>query len=182
MKPFILLVLFLAGIQPLLSQHKGHETHHSDDHSHFRISGSISHTYLPQPTAEGKEALILPSFGFDIEYWFNKDLGIGLHNDLELLQFEIVESQDITIEREFPVLFTLDALWKPVKDLVLFGGPGVELERTENFYVLRLGAEYEIAISPQWDVAPIAFYDLRPDAYDTFSLGISIGFHTSKVH
>ena len=112
----------------------------------------------------------------------NHDWGLGLHNDLELLQFEIVDRDEIMIEREFPILLTLDALWKPVGGLVFFGGPGIELERTENYYVLRLGAEYEFAISPNWDMSPIAFYDLRKDAYNTFSVGLSIGFHTRQIH
>ncbi|MDX1685556.1 MAG: hypothetical protein R3275_09985 [Saprospiraceae bacterium] len=171
-------VIFLLSAFSLFSQHSDHAAVHKEQYQHFRFSVNLSHTYLPESTVEGKSILVLPSFGLDIEYWLGRSVGIGLHNDLELLQFEIVTDDEVTIEREFPVLATLDVLWKPYKDLVLFGGPGMEFEPSENYLVLRIGMEYEIPVHAHFDLSPIVFYDFRKEAYNTFSVGLGIGFHT----
>ena len=157
----------------LFGQHQGEEF--SDDFHPIKLSVVLGHTYLPTATAEGKELLILPSFGLDLEYWFGPKFGIGLHNDLELLAFEVEKEEDLFIEREYPVLLTFDALWNPFKGLVFFGGPGIELEPEENFFVVRFGLEYGFEFGDDWDVFPTFFYDIRQDAYDTFSLGLGLG-------
>ena len=60
---------------------------------------------------------------------------------------------------------------------MVLAGPGIELEKEENFYVVRTGLEYELELGSHWDVSPTIFYDSRIDAYDTFSIGIGIGKH-----
>ena len=141
----------------------------------FRVSASIGHTYLPKDTRVGKDVAILPSFGLDIEYWFNHRIGVGFHNDLELLHFQVREEHDIIIERNYPLLITFDVMYQPVPRLTFYFGPGMELEKHENFFVTRIGIEYEIDIRNGWDVHPVLFYDARRDAYDTFSLGLGFG-------
>ena len=79
------------------------------------------------------------------------------------------------MEREFPLVFTLDALWKPTHELVLLAGPGFEIETEESFFVFRLGFEYEIEFGGHWDVSPSAFYDYRADAFGTWSIGLGVG-------
>ena len=148
------------------------ETH---EFKNFRMSIVLYHTHIGTRTSDGKEMLIVPSVGLDLEYWFNQKWGIGSHNDLELVNFEVEGRAGTFIERETPVLLTLDALWKPWKGLVLLAGPGVELEKTENLFVMRGGLEYELELGSHWDVAPTVFYDYRKDVYDTFSVGIGIG-------
>ena len=152
---------------------------HDDSHRsnpHFRISAALSHTYLPEQTVDGKSLLSLPSFGLDMECWFGSHWGIGLHNDLELVAFEVVDNEGIHVEREFPVLITLDALWRPTGGLIFFGGPGIELEPSNNYWVLRGGMEYEFSFAHYWDIAPILFYDFRKGAYNTFTIGLSVGY------
>lgn len=164
---------------PLLafSQHptEPHAAAGQHDIRPVRISMVVSHTYLPTATATGKESLILPSVGLDVEYWLNPFLGIGLHNDLELLVFEVEKEENVFIEREYPVLVTLDGMWKPYRGLVFYGGPGFELEPQENYFVFRIGAEYEVEIKDHWDLFPTFYYDFRKGAYDTFTFGLGVG-------
>lgn len=176
MKNILLCFGLIIGSLPLFGQH--HKMEHTVHHkaSHFRISAAIAHTYLPESTIDGKKTLALPSFGLDIEYWANHHWGVGLHNDLELVNFEIKDKEGVHIEREFPVLVTLDALWKPNKSLVVLVGPGIEFEKSENYLVFRTGLEYEFQFAPKWDLAPIIFYDVRKDAYNTFSIGLGVGY------
>jgi hypothetical protein len=167
-----LLPSFQLSAQDQPEHHKEPGAH---DSGHMRVSAVIYHTYIGTRTSEGKDMLIVPSLGLDVEYWFSEKWGIGSHNDLELISFEVERGESLTLEREAPLLLTVDALWKPWKGLVLLAGPGVEFEREENLFVVRGGLEYELELGSHWDVAPTVFYDSRKDAYDTFSVGIGIG-------
>ncbi len=133
------------------------------------------HTYIGTSTSEGRNTLIVPSLGLDFEYWFSEAWGIGSHNDIELISFEVERENENFVERETPVLLTLDALWKPWKGLVVIAGPGIEFEPEENLFVFRVGLEYEIEFGSHWDIAPTIFYDSRADAYDTISMGLGVG-------
>lgn len=176
-KPFLITICCFLSTLFLFSQNHDTSFDNNENESHFRISAGLAHTYLPEETTDGTQNLILPSIALDIEYWFNHRWGIGLHNDLELLNFEIKDNDDqVFIEREFPVLLTFDALWKPYKELVLFVGPGVELEQEKNYFVFRAGCEYEIPFSSNWDLAPLVFYDMRDGAYNTLTVGLGVGY------
>ena len=176
MKRLYPLLLLLCFFQWVAAQHHSSPMQPSHKKTHFRISASLAHTYLPEYTIDGKKTLVLPSFGLDLEAWFNPKWGIGLHNDLELLTFEVKDQEGLHIEREFPVLLTMDLLWKPIGKWVFFCGPGLELEPSQNYFVLRMGTEYEISISEHWDITPICFYDFRINAYNTFSIGLGVGY------
>ena len=135
----------------------------------------LDHTYIGTETLKGKEYLVVPAIGLDAEYWFNGKWGIGLHNDLELVTYEVQREGEHLFERNSPVLLTVDGLWKPARHFVFLIGPGVELEERETLLVVRGGVEYEIELSSHWDISPTIFYDTRLHAYDTFSFGIGIG-------
>ncbi|MDO6391061.1 hypothetical protein Q4E40_13040 [Pontibacter sp. BT731] len=179
----IILVVFVALLatpsfaqnDPVTGRDQTYQAAERHVFKHWRVAAVMYHTYIGTRTSEGKRTLIVPSLGLDLEYWFNEKWGIGSHNDLELVSFEVEREEEVFIERETPVLFTLDALWKPWKELVVMAGPGIEIEPKENLFVFRVGLEYEIEIGSHWDVAPTIFYDSRTDAYDTFSMGLGIG-------
>lgn len=142
---------------------------------HFRISPVLSHTYIPTATINGNTTVIIPSLGLDLEYWFSKKWGIGFHNDLELLTFEIEKNNQLFVEKDFPVVVTLDGLWKFHKSWVLVFGTGIEFEKNENLFIIRTGIEYEIEFGNHWDIAPTFFYDYRSNNFGTWSVGIGIG-------
>lgn len=148
------------------------EDHHK--FPHFRIAGLIGHTFIPT-TPNGHDRTIIPSWGFDIEYWFNHKWAIGLHNDMEIQSFVIERGQDEFLEREYPLVLTLDALYNIKDGLVLQLGPGYEIEKNENFFLVRAGLEYEIEMKHHWDISPTIFYDTRFEANDTWTIALGIG-------
>lgn len=150
-----------------------HSTEPAETFKHFRASLLIGHTYVP--TGEEPKHLFVPSWGLDLEYWFNRRWGLGLHNDLELQTFIVEKQEGEQLEREYPLVTTLDVLVKPFKDLVLLIGPGYEFEKKENFALLRAGIEYEFEFGKDWDISPTIFYDTRFDAFDTWSFAVGIG-------
>lgn len=145
-----------------------------DHFKHFRISPILSHTYIPMATTEGNSRVIAPSLGLDLEYWFNEKWGFGFHNDMELINFEVEKEENSFIEREYPLVLTLDGLWKFHKEWVLVLGSGIEIEKHKNLFILRTGLEYEIELGNHWDVSPNIVYDYRSDHFSTWSIGIGI--------
>ena len=152
-------------------QAKDSKTHQNG----FHLSVAFLHTFIPESTVSGKEVLTLPTFSFDIDYYFNSRFGLGLHNDLELLTFEIIGEEGIEVEREFPLVLTLDLLYQVDDKFVLFAGPGIEFEQAQNFELFRLGVEYLAKYQDRITFAPMLSYDFRYQAYNTFSLGIAVG-------
>lgn len=140
---------------------------------HFRGAVFISHTFIPAVAENTRVAI--PSYGLDLEYWFNHDWGIGLHNDLELESFIIEQDHEEFLERDYPLVSSLDLLYRPWKGLVFQIGPGIEIDRNETFFLFRLGMEYEIELGHHWDLYPTFFYDTREDAFTTISLGLGVG-------
>lgn len=168
----LLIVFFVGfGFHAQAQQH----AHTEEQHGHIRVGLVIGHTLIPTVVEGKRENLLIPSWGMDLEYWFNQRLGIGLHNDIEVETFEVLSDEDEYIERVYPLVFTLDALWRPWKGLVLLAGPGIELEQNRNLQVFRFGAEYEVELFQGWDLSPNFFYDARADAFDTWSVGLGVG-------
>ncbi|MEJ2004741.1 MAG: hypothetical protein P8X57_07210 [Cyclobacteriaceae bacterium] len=146
------------------------------DFPHFRMSAAFGHTYLPKDTRVGRDVAVLPTINLDLEYWFSHRVGIGFHNDLELLNFQVRDQEDdLIIERDYPVLITFDVIYRLFKGLTIYAGPGVEFEKNEDYFVTRLGLEYEIEIRRGWDVHPVLFHDFRRNAYNTTSIGVGFG-------
>lgn len=139
----------------------------------FRLVGVLSHTLINN---EGLDILIVPSLGLDVEYWFNHHWGIGLHNDIEVQTFKVKNAEDDEIERHFPLVLTIDALYHFDSGIGIILGPGIELEKEESFYLFRVGIEYKKDISHSFYLQPSIFTDQRFGGdYNTWNIGLGIG-------
>ncbi|KAB8154848.1 hypothetical protein EZY14_002900 [Kordia sp. TARA_039_SRF] len=167
-------VLLLMGVaMQLHAQQLYEDTEKHKDGRGFRIAGIIGHTLI---NTEGVDNVFVPSWGLDFEYWFNHTWGIGLHNDIEIETFIIQNADNEEIERVNPLVFTIDALYHFGNGFVVTIGPGVELEKQESFYLMRIGVEYEKDISHSFYLIPNVFLDQRFDGYNTWNIGLGIGF------
>lgn len=168
----ITLILILAiAFQMSAQEHTEHNEKH-DDGRGFRIAGIIGHTLI---NTEGVDNVFVPSWGLDVEYWFNHKWGLGLHNDVEIETFIIRNSDNEEIERINPLVLTIDALYQFGGGFVLTVGPGVELEKEESFYLMRVGIEYEKDITDSFYLLPNFFLDQRFDGYNTWNIGLGVG-------
>lgn len=168
----IIIVLLLAMVVQVNAQEHNEHIHKQADGSGFRIAGVIGHTLVNN---EGMDNVFVPSWGLDFEYWFNHSWGIGLHNDIEIETFIIRTSSGEEIERVNPLVLTLDALYQFGGGFVVTLGPGVELEKDESFYLMRVGIEYEKDITDSFYLLPNLFLDQRFDGYNTWNIGLGIG-------
>ncbi|HBC02708.1 MAG TPA: hypothetical protein DC015_00560 [Aequorivita sp.] len=172
MKKITFIILFtIAAIHTSTAQEQSDEEHTSG--KGLRIAGVIGHTYINSDGTDGN--LYIPSWGLDIDYWFNHKWGIGLHNDLEIENFVVVRNDTEENERANPLVFTLDALYEIGNGFVLSIGPGVELEKNESFFLARVGLEYEYDINKNFYIMPTLFHDQRFDGFSTTTVGLGLG-------
>ena len=136
----------------------------------------IGHTMLPIGHSSS-EQLFVPSWGFDLEYWFGHTWGMGIHSDIEIEQFVVETNKMEQIKRKYPKVVTLETLFRPWGHFVLQGGPGIEFEPERNLPLFRVGVEYEWTVGHDWDVFPTFFYDYRFDVYNTWTIGLGVGKH-----
>jgi hypothetical protein len=150
-------------------------SHHEALHPKFRVASFISHTLIPTPFNESHA--FIPSWGIDVEYWPSSRFGIGLHNDIELETFFVEGPEEELVEREYPIVSTLDALYRPVGGFILVAGVGYEFEKMDDFFILRFGAEYEFELSNHWDVFTTFSYDTSTGDrnYHTYTFGVGFG-------
>lgn len=146
-------------------------TKNEHDNGHgFRIAGVIGHTLV---NTESLDNVFVPSWGL-LDYWFNHKWGVGLHNDVEIETFIIRNSDNEEIERVNPLVLTVDALYQFGGGFVVTLGPGVELEKEESFYLMRVGIEYEKNITDSLYLLPNFFLDQRFDGYNMWNIGVGL--------
>jgi len=72
------------------------------------------------------------------------------------------------------ILFQLLQLrfFKPHHRWKILGGYGVEMEKNENFQLIRIGVEYGIELPKNWELDFTFEYDFKINGYYTLLLGI----------
>lgn len=150
----------------------------TEEFKHFRVAMNIGHGYIPSASKENNTAVVLPTWGLDLEYWFTEKWGMGFKGDVEIANYIIErEGEEEHIEREKPLILTTTAFIKPweTNGFIFFAGPGIEIEKEENFFVTRLGVAYEMHLPHHWDVAPEFIYDLKSGFVNSYTIAIGIG-------
>ncbi|WP_426431078.1 hypothetical protein ACPX19_01665 [Winogradskyella sp. HB-48] len=137
-----------------------------------RAAFILGHSFI---SLDNKEILAIPTFGLDYEYWISDKWGIGIFSDLELISKEVSPTvNDVNIEREYPLVVTLDVLWSPIKHWEFVIGPGFISEKGETEPLVRIGAERDLELGHHWDVPITLFYDKKFDGNYAISIGIGI--------
>ena len=167
--------IFIFGIKNLQAQETNQRE--AEDKLHHRVSLVISHAHIPAANEVNgsKHIFIAASIGVNYELWFNSHWAIGLHNDITMQSFNVEKkSDDEVIAREFPVLSTIVAVYKPGKHWNFFAGPGREFEKNESFNVIKTGIEYGIELPKTWEIGFGLDYDIKINGYNTWLIGIGI--------
>lgn len=173
-KLLIVLILIVFISENILAQ----EENKVQEFKHFRMAFALGHAYIPKAKANDSKTLIIPTMGIDLQYWFNSKWGVALKNDLEIANYtvELPELNEDRIIRETPLIIALPVLFSPWENGITFLlGPGIEIEKNENFSILRLGIGYEFEIGNEWDFAPEFIYDLKNENINSFTIAIGIG-------
>ncbi len=142
--------------------------------SHHSISALLSHTMIKDGIRDGKnEWIAFPSFAFDYNFVFSHKWKIGLHNDLIFEDF-IVKTDNKELERSEPISSVVVGGFKPGKQFTFESGLGYEFSKEDNLFLTRIGTEYSIELPKEWELIVNLVYDVKWDAYDSFSFGVGV--------
>lgn len=144
--------------------------------SHHQLSFMLSHSYISEGYFfSSKKWIAAPSIGFDYNYWFKKQLAIGIHTDLIKENFVLEEANgDNIIERSTPFAIVPAVTYKPSEHGAFVLGMGGEFAKEGSFAVTRLGYEYGWELPKKYELAFSLTYDLKWNAYNTWTFGMMV--------
>ena len=182
MKPIILSLLFCFCLTPIFAQYNIVEDDEGEKHAehetfkkHHRISAMMAFSNIPQiiPGKENREVIAVPTWGLNYDFWFRPKWGVGLHNDIILLQYTVERhhGHDELI-RSYPLGVKLVGLFQPIHDLIFLTGYGKEIEPNETLDILTVGVEYGFPIRNGWESNINLSFDWIVNNYISFMLGI----------
>ena len=146
--------------------------------SHHSIALLLGHTQTGQGSEDGKQKwLAMPSWALEYNYHLNRRWNIGLHNDIVMETFKVKDhsTHEEEIERTRPISSLVVASYKIMNLFSLELGAGAEFAKEGNFFVSRLGFEYAYQLPKEWEVKANLTYDMKWEAYNSFSLGVGLG-------
>ena len=128
--------------------------------------------------------MIVPAFGLNYDYFFNARWGLGVHSDILMQQFKVEKHNNHEeVVRENPIALCGMLFLKLHHRWAIFAGYGVEMEKHENFQLVRIGAEYGIELPKKWELGFSLEFDYKLEAYNSllFGIGFSKLFY-QKTH
>lgn len=161
--------LLLTGVVMAIAQDNKAEEHKP------KIRGAImmANSHVPKALEDGKQVTIIPTWGFDVDYFFHSRWSVALQGDIKLQSFEIEEKNNVSLERNFPIALATVIHYHALRHWSFYTGPGVELEKNENLFLVRLGTEYSFEISENFEIALNLIYENKNEVYDTLTFGVA---------
>lgn len=108
---------------------------------------------------------------------------MGIHTDIILQEYKIeTHGSHEEVVRENPVSISRVIFYKPHHRWKILGGYGVEIEKNENFQLLKLGVEYGIELPKNWELGFTLENDYKINSYYTMLLGLGFTKKLGKQH
>ena len=148
---------------------------------HHTLGFMLSHTNVSQGVNDGEKTwLSLPSFALDYNYVFSSKWSIGVHNDVIIEKFIVETNNSTELERSTPIASVAVIGYKPWEHFTLEVGLGGEFAKEENLALTRLGLEYSLEMGKDWEFISNFVYDIKWNAYDSFSIGVGVAKSLGK--
>jgi len=140
-----------------------------------KIRGAImmANSHIPKAFEGDKKVTVIPTWGFDVDYFFHPRWSVALQGDIKLQSFAIEEENNTSLERSFPVALATVLHYHALRHWSFYIGPGYELESHENFFLVRAGTEYSFEITEDFEIALNLLYENKDEVYDTWTFGIA---------
>jgi hypothetical protein len=151
------------------------EENESESFARHRITLMMANSHIPAADNVNGDrfVFIVPTWGFNYDYWFSRRFGLGLHNDIVLQKYKIEDHADERIiERSFPVTVNAVGLFKATEKWIFAAGLGREFEKNESFNMFLLGTEYGIELPNDWELNFNLNYENKWEVYDSWIFGI----------
>ena len=182
-------ILIIHGLGLSAQNHEdGTDVDHGTDAEHsssgHKITLVMAYSFIDNSFLEENSAIrIVPTFGFNYDYFFNARWGLGLHTDIILQQFKVEKhGGHEEIHRENPIGLAGMVLFKPNHRWTLMAGYGVEVEKNENFQMIRVGVEYGIELPKHWELGFSLEFDYKIKTYSSLMFGVGFSKMLGKVN
>jgi hypothetical protein len=166
-KVFLFILLFFVA-QFAVAQ----DTESNEHKSKIRGAIMIANSHVPHATEGGKEVVIIPTWGFDVDYFFHSRWSVAMQGDVKLQSFEVKDGETL-LERTNPFAAALVIHYHTLRHWSFYAGPGYEFEGHENFFLVKAGTEYSFEITENFEIALNLFYENKEEVYDGWTFGIA---------
>jgi hypothetical protein len=166
------------------SEEGTHDVNTGHGRSGHRITFVMANSIINNSFSDqSNEILIVPTFGFNYDYFLSSKWGLGLHSDILLQQFKVEKhGSHEEIIRENPVALVGMLLFKPHHRWTLMAGYGIEIEKHDNIQMIRTGVEYGIELPKHWELGFSLEFDYKIKTYSSLMFGVTFSkFLGSKV-
>jgi hypothetical protein len=165
-------VLILVFAVVLCTQAIAQEGERKEHKPKIRGAIMMANSHVPNATEGGTAVVVIPAWGFDVDYYFHPRWSVALQGDVLLQSFE-VEDSHTDLERSYPFAIVWGLHYHALRHWSFYVGPGYEFESHENLLLLRIGTEYSFEITEDFEIALNLIYDNKEEVYDTWTLGIA---------
>jgi len=140
-----------------------------------KIRGAVMmlNSHIPKATEGGKKIAVTPGWGFDVDYMFRKWCSVAVQTDVKLQSFE-VEDDNVELQRSFPFAMAGVIHFHPLRHWSFYTGPGYEIEKHENLFLIKAGTEYSFEINKNFEIALNLIFESRIGVYDAWTFGIAL--------
>ncbi len=162
--------MFFLNIIPLFAQ----DTAEDEIAKRHSLAFVFSYTHIPEATKEGEteKAIFVPTIGLDYFYKLNEKWILGGVFDVELGRYE-VDFKEEEISREIAIIMGAVIGYEILPAWAIMTGPGIEIEKNKNLFVLRFSTEYAFELGNDWELFPNFTYDFKKE-YGSYAFGLGI--------
>lgn len=167
----LFLLLFLTYLLPSQAQ-EGEEKL-----LHHRLTVIMGNAHLPAGVSEdgGKKWLLLTTWGLDYDYRINEKWSLSLQSDIVIANFKVeaYKTNDKEFfERSYPVAIAVAGIYSFGEHLSAIAGGGVDIAEEGTIPLVRAGIDYGWEINRYWGVGVNMMWDIKIDAYDSWTFGV----------
>jgi hypothetical protein len=139
-----------------------------------KIRGAImmANSHVPNATEGGKKISVIPTWGFDVDYYFHRRWSVAVQGDLKLQSFEI-EDNNVALERKNPLALAGVLHYHALRYWSFYAGSGYEFERHKNFFLVKFGTEYSFEVTENFEIALNLIYENKQEVYDGWTFGVA---------
>ena len=140
-----------------------------------KIRGAImmANSHVPTATEGGKKVTIIPTWGFDVDYFFHPRWSVALQGDIKLQSFEVEDHNKVALQRTNPFALTMALHYHALRHWSFYTGPGYEFEKHKNLFLVKVGTEYSFEITEDFEIALNLIYENKQEVYDAWTFGVA---------
>ena len=128
-------------------------------------------TWVPRGFQVETSSIFAPTIGLDYDYSFAERFAVGVYTDFQLSSYFVETNEGQDVERENAFIAAVVGVFEVVSWLEFYAGPGIELEKHANYWMVRVGT----SIAPTFGGVRGGSLEVYFDAKEEYvSLGISL--------